>query len=97
MLFSGGDSPQNTSSILSGEGFDEVQLEGHRSLFLQYPTRLPRSVLLKRHLDSTDCSWERSAVAREMAILPCHCAHDYLHYTFPSSSSCQPRALAFHD
>ena len=25
MLFSGGDSPQNASSILSGEGFDEVQ------------------------------------------------------------------------
>jgi hypothetical protein len=25
MLFSSGDSPQNASSILSGEGFDEVQ------------------------------------------------------------------------
>jgi hypothetical protein len=25
MLFSSGDSPRNTSAILSGEGFDEVQ------------------------------------------------------------------------
>jgi hypothetical protein len=32
----------------------KCNLEGHRSLFLQYPTCLPRSVLLKRHLDSTD-------------------------------------------
>jgi hypothetical protein len=45
MLFSSGGSPQNASSILSGEGFDEVKLEGHRSLFLLYSC-LPRLVFL---------------------------------------------------
>ena len=38
MLFSSGDSPQSASSNLSGEGFDEVQPGGHRSLFLHHAT-----------------------------------------------------------
>jgi hypothetical protein len=43
MLFSSGDSPQSTSSILSGEGFDEVQ-PGESPLVVSAVCRLPTSL-----------------------------------------------------
>jgi hypothetical protein len=42
MLFSSGDSPQNASSILSGEGFDEVQPGESPLVVPLHSNRLPR-------------------------------------------------------
>jgi hypothetical protein len=46
MLFSSGDSPQSASSILSGEGFDEVQPGESPFVFPQHSAYLPRLALL---------------------------------------------------
>jgi hypothetical protein len=43
MLFSSGDSPQNASSILSGEGLDEVQ-PGESPFVVSAVSRLPTSL-----------------------------------------------------
>jgi hypothetical protein len=43
MLFSSGGSPQNASSILSGEGFDEVQ-PGESPLVVSTAFHLPTSL-----------------------------------------------------
>jgi hypothetical protein len=55
MLFSSGGSPQNASSILSGEGFDEVQ-PGGSPFLVSAVCRLPTSLGFpaKRRLHSTD-------------------------------------------
>jgi hypothetical protein len=47
MLFSSGDFPQHASSILSGEGFDEVYRGESPFVVSQYVAYLPRTVLLR--------------------------------------------------
>jgi len=84
MLFSSGDSPQNASSILSGEGFDEVQ-PGGSPFVVSAVSHLPTSLsspeaafrlhrLILRNAQRLPAKWPSCLVSVLMIIstTPCH-------------------------
>jgi hypothetical protein len=69
MLFSSGDSPQNASSILSGEGLDEAQPGESPFVVSAVCHFLPRVVLLRNgdYTPETDSSPDTVATHRRHA------------------------------